>query len=61
LRDFCKSWTWRLSLFWRAFSDAWRRATPRAKRWADAAETNRRLLELGPDSEADNRLAKALW
>ena len=32
-----------------------------AARWADAAETNRRLLELGPDSEAENRLAKALW
>ena len=30
-------------------------------RWADAAETNRRLLELGPDAEAENRLAKALW
>lgn len=30
-------------------------------RWADAAETNRRLIELGPDSEAENRLAKALW
>jgi hypothetical protein len=30
-------------------------------RWADAAETNRRLLELGPDSESENRLAKALW
>ena len=30
-------------------------------RWADAAETNRRLLELGPESEAENRLAKALW
>jgi len=29
--------------------------------WADAAETNRRLLELGSDSEAENRLAKALW
>jgi tetratricopeptide (TPR) repeat protein len=29
--------------------------------WADAAETNRRLLEMGPDSEAENRLAKALW
>ena len=29
--------------------------------WADAAETNRRLLELGPDAEAENRLAKALW
>ncbi len=32
-----------------------------AARWADAAETNRRLLELGPDFEAENRLAKALW
>ena len=32
-----------------------------AARWADAAETNRRLIELGPDSEAENRLAKALW
>jgi len=29
--------------------------------WADAAETNRRLLALGPDAEAENRLAKALW
>ena len=32
-----------------------------AAHWAEAAETNRRLLELGPDSEAENRLAKALW
>ncbi len=32
-----------------------------AARWADAAETNRRLLEYGPDPEAQNRLAKALW
>src|SRR4051795_11994209 len=32
-----------------------------AANWADAAETNRRLLELGADSEAENRLAKALW
>jgi tetratricopeptide (TPR) repeat protein len=32
-----------------------------AAEWADAAETNRRLIELGPDSEAENRLAKALW
>ncbi len=30
-------------------------------RWTDAVETNRRLLELGPDSEAENRIAKALW
>lgn len=29
--------------------------------WSDAAETNRKLLELGPDAEAENRLAKALW
>ena len=29
--------------------------------WADAAETNRKLLELTADSEAENRLAKALW
>jgi tetratricopeptide (TPR) repeat protein len=32
-----------------------------AAQWADAAETNRRLLELGPDAEGENRLAKALW
>jgi len=29
--------------------------------WMDAAETNRRILELGPDTEAFNRLAKSLW
>jgi tetratricopeptide (TPR) repeat protein len=29
--------------------------------WSDAADTNRRLLELGADAEAENRLAKALW
>ncbi|MEO8570828.1 MAG: tetratricopeptide repeat protein [Chloroflexota bacterium] len=32
-----------------------------AAQWADAASTNRRLLELGPDAEAENRLAKSLW
>ena len=32
-----------------------------ASQWADAAETNRKLLELGADAEAENRLAKALW
>jgi tetratricopeptide (TPR) repeat protein len=32
-----------------------------AAQWADAAETNRKLLELGPDAEAENRLAKSLW
>jgi tetratricopeptide (TPR) repeat protein len=29
--------------------------------WGEAAETNRKLLELGQDAEAENRLAKALW
>jgi hypothetical protein len=29
--------------------------------WGDAADTNRKLLELGQDAEAENRLAKALW
>jgi tetratricopeptide (TPR) repeat protein len=29
--------------------------------WAEAARLNERILELGPDSEAENRLAKALW
>ena len=29
--------------------------------WADAADTNRKLIVLGPDAEAENRLAKALW
>jgi hypothetical protein len=32
-----------------------------AAEWADAAATNRKLLELAPDAEAENRLAKALW
>ena len=32
-----------------------------AAQWAEAAETNQKLLELGPDAEAENRLAKALW
>ena len=32
-----------------------------AAEWAESVETNKRLLELGPDSEAENRLAKALW
>ena len=32
-----------------------------AGKWTDAADTNRRLLELGADAEAENRLAKALW
>src|SRR5258706_250490 len=32
-----------------------------AAQWSEAAETNQRLLELGPDAESENRLAKALW
>jgi tetratricopeptide (TPR) repeat protein len=32
-----------------------------AGNWADAAETNRKLLEMGAEAEAENRLAKALW
>jgi tetratricopeptide (TPR) repeat protein len=32
-----------------------------AAQWGAAAETNRRILEMGPDVEAQNRLAKALW
>lgn len=29
--------------------------------WANAGDVNRRILELGPDGEAENRLGKALW
>jgi tetratricopeptide (TPR) repeat protein len=29
--------------------------------WDAAADLNRRILELGPESEAENRLAKAFW
>ncbi len=32
-----------------------------AAQWAESAATNRRLLELGADAEAENRLAKSLW
>ena len=32
-----------------------------AAEWSEAAATNRKLLELGPDAEAENRLAKSLW
>ena len=32
-----------------------------AGQWSEAAETNIKLLELGGDAEAENRLAKALW
>ncbi|HMJ79538.1 MAG TPA: tetratricopeptide repeat protein [Candidatus Dormibacteraeota bacterium] len=36
-------------------------AAATAAEWAEAAELNRRILELGADSAAENRLAKALW
>lgn len=36
-------------------------ASAAAGRWAEAADTNRKLLEMGPEAEAENRLAKALW
>ena len=36
-------------------------ASAAAGQWSDAADTNRKLLELGPEAEAENRLAKALW
>jgi tetratricopeptide (TPR) repeat protein len=29
--------------------------------WAEAAETNLKMLEMGADAETENRLAKALW
>ncbi len=29
--------------------------------WESAADINKRILELGPDSEAENRLARAFW
>ena len=29
--------------------------------WIEAAETNEKVLEMGPDSAAENRLAKAFW
>ena len=32
-----------------------------AAEWSEAAETNRKILEMGPDAEAENRLAKAHW
>ena len=30
-------------------------------RWAEAADTNRKILEMGADAEAENRLAKSYW
>ena len=32
-----------------------------AGHWSEAADTNRKLLEMGADADAENRLAKALW
>jgi tetratricopeptide (TPR) repeat protein len=32
-----------------------------AGRWEEAVEANRKILEMEPDAEAENRLAKALW
>jgi tetratricopeptide (TPR) repeat protein len=32
-----------------------------AGKWSEAVDTNRKILELGPDAEAENRLAKGLW
>jgi tetratricopeptide (TPR) repeat protein len=36
-------------------------AAATAAEWTEAADINRRILELGPDSTAENRLAKSLW
>jgi tetratricopeptide (TPR) repeat protein len=36
-------------------------AAATAADWTEAADVNRRILELGPDSGAENRLAKSLW
>jgi len=36
-------------------------AAATAAEWETAADLNRRILELGPDNAAENRLAKAFW
>jgi tetratricopeptide (TPR) repeat protein len=36
-------------------------ASAAAGKWAEAADVNRKLLEMGPEADAENRLAKALW
>jgi hypothetical protein len=36
-------------------------AAATAADWIEAGKINERLLEFGPDSESENRLAKALW
>jgi tetratricopeptide (TPR) repeat protein len=30
-------------------------------KWSEAADINRRLLDMGPEADTENRLAKALW
>ena len=36
-------------------------ASAAAGQWSEAADINRKLLELGPEADTENRLAKALW
>ena len=36
-------------------------AAATAAAWEEAAEINRKLIEYGPEAEAENRLAKSLW
>jgi tetratricopeptide (TPR) repeat protein len=36
-------------------------ASAAAGKWSEAADTNRRLLDMGPEADTENRLAKALW
>jgi tetratricopeptide (TPR) repeat protein len=36
-------------------------ASAAAGKWSEAADTNRRLLDMGAEAETENRLAKALW
>jgi hypothetical protein len=36
-------------------------ASAAAGKWSEAADINRRLLEMGAEAESENRLAKALW
>ena len=36
-------------------------AAAAAADWLAAVELNRRIMELGPDSQAENRIAKAFW
>jgi tetratricopeptide (TPR) repeat protein len=36
-------------------------AAATAAEWEQAADLNKRILEMGGDSEAENRLAKAYW